>query len=339
MARQYAMYLASLALFGSNGIIAAMVSLPSLDIVVARTFLGAALLCALLAAAALAARLKRRTRKGAAAAPAPVRSDSGSMPADRRGRARALACYAVSGAALGASWITLFEAYRLIGVGTASLAYYCGPVIVMALSPLVFRERLSARKLLGFAAVAVGAVCVSAQALEGGQNVAGLALGGASAVLYAVMIVFSKLAARACPREADRGLRNAAIQLCAGFAVAAAYSVAMRGLASLAVPAAPSDVTPLLVLGLVNTGVGCFLYFSSLGKLPVQTVAVCGYLEPLSAVVLSVVVLGEPMGAIQLAGAVLIVGGAAFCELSDRVGSYSKERCWYSPLLRNPRLR
>jgi drug/metabolite transporter (DMT)-like permease len=44
-------------------------------------------------------------------------------------------------------------------------------------------------------------------------------------------------------------------------------------------------------------------------------VAVCGYLEPLSAVVLSAVFLKETLMPIQIAGAVLIIGGAVFAEM------------------------
>lgn len=313
MGRSYAAYLSSLLLFGSNGIVAAMIALPSLDIVVARTFLGALLLGALFGASFVARHVK--SRRGAA------RNPASSVTA--RQNATAIALLACSGAALGASWIVLFEAYRLVGVGTASLMYYCGPVIVMAVAPLLFKERLGIKKIAGFGTVAIGAVLVSVQALEGGQDPQGLALGAASAIAYAVMIVCSKKATAVCPTAADRGLRNSFIQLLAGFAVAAAYSALTQGPDALLIPAAPADIAPLLMLGLINTGVGCFLYFSSIGRLPVQTVAVCGYLEPLSAVVLATLILGEPMSAVQLAGAVLIVGGAAFCELSGFQASAS----------------
>ncbi|HIS41032.1 MAG TPA: DMT family transporter [Candidatus Aphodovivens avistercoris] len=308
MGTSYAAYLSSLLLFGSNGIVAALVALPSSNIVVARTGLGAALLGVLLVGAALARRAAKRN--GAAPARAGRLSD---------GESRALVCFALSGAALGAGWIVLFEAYRLVGVGTASLLYYCGPIIVMAAAPLLFKERLTAAKMGGFAAVALGAFLVSAQALEGGSDPRGLLLGGVSALAYAVMVVCTKKAASFCPNVAERGLRNAFVQLAAAFAVAAALAAAVQGPGALLVPVAPGDAAPLLMLGLVNTGVGCFLYFTSVGRLPVQTVAVCGYVEPLSAVLLSALLLGEPLGAVQIAGALLIVGGAAFCELSGRL--------------------
>jgi drug/metabolite transporter (DMT)-like permease len=77
----------------------------------------------------------------------------------------------------------------------------------------------------------------------------------------------------------------------------------------------PGSVIPILVLGIANTGIGCYFYFSSIGDLPVQTVAICGYLEPLSAVIFSAIFLNEIMDTVQIAGALLILGGAAFGEL------------------------
>ena len=67
-----------------------------------------------------------------------------------------------------------------------------------------------------------------------------------------------------------------------------------------------------------NTGIGCLLYFSAVAKLPVQTVAVVGYLEPLSAVVFSAVLLGEAITPVRLMGAALVIGGAIFCELAGK---------------------
>ena len=75
------------------------------------------------------------------------------------------------------------------------------------------------------------------------------------------------------------------------------------------------SLIPILILGIVNTGIGCYFYFSSIGHLPVQTVAICGYLEPLSALIFSAALLGEKLGPAQISGAALILGGTAFGEL------------------------
>ena len=57
---------------------------------------------------------------------------------------------------MGLSWIFLYEAYQRIGVGLSSVAYYCGPVIVLLAAPLVFRKRLTAAQTACFGVVFTG---------------------------------------------------------------------------------------------------------------------------------------------------------------------------------------
>ena len=278
-------YLAALLLFGSNGIIAAAIALPSSDIVLLRTFLGALSLVAILA-------ITQRHN---------LQSPS---------RPREAAALILSGAALGASWIFLFRAYQTIGVGISSLLYYCGPIIVMALSPLIFGEKLTGGKITGFIAVACGAFLIAAQGLGGNMPIAGIA----SAFCYALMVIASKGAPHI------EGLENSALQVSSAFATALVLTLATQGAPSFFSPSIANgiDWRAVAMLGIVNTGLGCLLYFSAVAKLPVQTVAVVGYLEPLSAVVFSVVLLGEAVTPVRLMGAALIIGGAIFCEVAGK---------------------
>ena len=77
------------------------------------------------------------------------------------------------------------------------------------------------------------------------------------------------------------------------------------------------NIVHILTLGILNTGVGCYFYFSSIQKLSATTVSVCGYIEPLSAVIFSVILLGEKLTFIQVIGAVFIMGGAILSETLD----------------------
>lgn len=285
-------YLAALLLFGSNGIIAAAIALPSSDIVLLRTFLGALSLVIILVT----------TQRHKLQAPS---------------RPREAAALILSGAALGASWIFLFRAYQTIGVGISSLLYYCGPIIVMALSPLIFGEKLTGGKITGFIAVACGAFLITAQGLGGNMPIAGIACGIASAFCYALMVIASKGAPHI------EGLENSTLQVGAAFVTALILTLITQGVPSFLSPsiAAGIDWRAVAMLGIVNTGLGCLLYFSAVAKLPVQTVAVVGYLEPLSAVVFSVVLLGEAVTPVRLMGAALIIGGAIFCELAGKRAS------------------
>ncbi len=281
-------YLAALLLFGSNGIIAAAIALPSSHIVLLRTFLGLSLITIL-----------ATTQHHKLQAPS---------------RPREAAALLLSGAALGASWIFLFRAYQTIGVGVSSLLYYCGPIIVMALSPLIFGEKLTGGKIAGFVAVACGAFLIAAQGLGGNMPIAGIVCGIASAFCYALMVIASKGAPHI------EGLENSTLQVCAAFVTALVLTLITQGAPSIpsAGIAASIDWRAVAMLGVVNTGIGCLLDFSAVAKLPVQTVAVVGYLEPLSAVVFSAALLGEAITPVRLMGAALIIGGAIFCELAGK---------------------
>lgn len=275
--KAFCKYVLALLLFGSNGIVASRIALGSYEIVLLRTLIGSLLLAAIF----LLTREKLTAWR----------------------HKRELVFLAASGAAMGASWMFLYEAYQQIGVGVASLAYYCGPVLVMALSPLLFRERLTAAKLTGFALVLCGVFLVNGQALGEGKGGWGLFCGAMSAALYAAMVIFNKKA------EGITGLQNSMLQLWVSFLTVAVFVGLKQGFA---ISVASADWAPILVLGLLNTGAGCYFYFSSIGRLPVQTVAICGYLEPLSAVLLSVLLLREAMRPVQCVGAALMLGGAVF---------------------------
>lgn len=70
---------------------------------------------------------------------------------------------ALSGVAMGLSWMFLYEAYNRIGVSISSLLYYCGPVIVILLAPIVFKEKLTVHKLVGLFSVFIGIIFVKWQ--------------------------------------------------------------------------------------------------------------------------------------------------------------------------------
>ena len=273
-------YISALLLFGLNGIVASHIPMNSYEIVFLRTLIGSILLIALF----LIGKGKFHIKE--------YKKDT--------------LFIVLSGVAMGTSWMFLYEAYQQIGVSLSSLLYYCGPVIVMILSPLIFREKLTAPKLFGFATVLVGIFLVNGNATQSSSNPWGLFCGAMSAVMYFFMVTLNKQS------KNISGMENSVIQLVVSFLTVAVFMGIKQGFV-LDVPV--SAWGWILVLGIVNTGIGCYLYFSPLANLPVQTVAVCGYLEPLSAVVFAALLLGEKMTVIQIVGAVCIIGGAMIGEL------------------------
>ena len=273
-------FVASMVIFGTNGLIVANISLGSAEIVLMRTFLGSLFLLAIV--------LVKRSFSFA------------DLKAD-------LVPATIGGAALGLNWVLLFSAYRSAGVGLSTLTYYCGPIIVLALSPVLFREKLTWNKLLAIAAVAVGMFCITGDIEPGSDVQTGILFGGGAALLYASLIVANKRVKRLS------GLNCAMYELIVAFFVVLIYLLASN--VKLPVIPAAEDIVWVLAIGLVNTGLAYYLYFSSLQKLPGQTVALVCYIDPLTALLVSGAFLGEKLLGVQIAGAVLILGGACLGEL------------------------
>lgn len=274
------LFVASMVIFGTNGLIVANISLGSAEIVLMRTFLGSLFLLAIV--------LVKRSFSFA-----DLKADL--IPAT------------IGGAALGLNWVLLFSAYRSAGVGLSTLTYYCGPIIVLALSPVLFKEKLTWNKLLAIAAVAVGMFCITGDIEPGSDVQTGILFGGGAALLYASLIVANKRVKRLS------GLNCAMYELIVAFFVVLIYLLASN--VKLPVIPAAEDIVWVLAIGLVNTGLAYYLYFSSLQKLPGQTVALVCYIDPLTALLVSGAFLGEKLLGVQIAGAVLILGGACLGEL------------------------
>ena len=274
------LFVASMVIFGTNGLIVANISLGSAEIVLMRTFLGSLFLLAIV--------LVKRSFSFA-----DLKADL--IPAT------------IGGAALALNWVLLFSAYRSAGVGLSTLTYYCGPIIVLALSPVLFKEKLTWNKLLAIAAVAVGMFCITGDIEPGSDVQTGILFGGGAALLYASLIVANKRVKRLS------GLNCAMYELIVAFFVVLIYLLASN--VKLPVIPAAEDIVWVLAIGLVNTGLAYYLYFSSLQKLPGQTVALVCYIDPLTALLVSGAFLGEKLLGVQIAGAVLILGGACLGEL------------------------
>ena len=72
------------------------------------------------------------------------------------------------------------------------------------------------------------------------------------------------------------------------------------------------------MLGVLHTGVAYCLYFSGMAYLPVQTVAVLGYLEPVVSVLTSALLLAEPLSFTGWIGSALVIVSAALSELPEK---------------------
>lgn len=271
----------AMVIFGTIGLIRRHIDLPSSFIALARAVIGAGFLAAILA-------LRRQKPDFAAIG-------KSALP------------LVLSGAFLGFNWVFLFESYRYTTVATATLCYYMAPILVILASPLL-KERLSPRKLLCVAAALAGIVLVSGAADSGigTENAAGILFGLAAAAFYACVMLLNKKIR--VPSAYDKTI----VQLSVAALVLVPYVLLTEDMS--AITFTPLSAGLLLTAGVVHTGIAYALYFGSMGTLPAQTVALYSYIDPVLAIFLSALLLGEPMTPLTALGAVLVLGAAFLGE-------------------------
>ena len=214
------------------------------------------------------------------------------------------------GAAMGFNWILLFEAFRFTTVSVATLSYYFAPVIVMVVCPLLFREKLNGRQILCFAMSTLGLVLITGTAGGGSRDLLGILLGLGAAVLYASVMLLNKFI------KGVAGLHRTFIQFLAAITVLLPYVAFGSGFHFSELNS--RGWVMLLIVGLVHTGITYCLYFSALKELPGQKVAILSYVDPLVAVMVSVIWLQEPITVTQILGGALILGFTLWSELPGK---------------------
>lgn len=284
MKDSYIKFILATVIFGTNGIIASHIPLSSYEIVLCRTILGGTFL--------LIRALCRRQWHVLFTAPR-----------------RSLVWLVLSGIFLAGNWLFLYEAYQQIGVSLATLICYFGPVLIMILSRFVFHEPFTLPKVAGMIIVTGGMICINGADFQANGLSWGLVCGLLCALCFALLIVAMKKTA------GISGIISPACQLLVASLVVGLVTCTMSS-----GPAAldGTAIACILCLGIVNTGIGYSLYFSGIQNLSAQTVSICGYIEPLTALALSGLLLGEVLTAVQWLGAVLVLGGVALSELWHR---------------------
>ena len=280
----YVKFILATVIFGTNGIIASHIPLSSYEIVLTRTVLGGLFLLIL----------------------ATWRREWSSLRSVPRS---SLIWLILSGIFLAGNWLFLYEAYQQIGVSLATLMCYCGPILIMILSYFVFHEPFTLPKVAAMVIVTVGILCINGADVQAHGLSWGLVCGFLSAVCFALLIIAMKKA------TGIGGILSPACQLLIASLVVGAVTLSMP------TPAVSLDLTNLacmLCIGLINTGLGYWLYFAGVQRLSAQSVSICGYLEPFTALALSALLLGESLTLLQWLGAACILGGVALSELWKR---------------------
>lgn len=219
-----------------------------------------------------------------------------------------------SGIAIGLNWILLFQSYKYTTIPNATLSYYCAPIFVLLLAPFVLKERLTLTKFACILTAMIGLFMIvqtgSGDTSGDYQHTVGILYGLSAAVLYAGVILLNKFI-KDLP-----GFETTVMQLFIAALVLVPYVLLKNPFFGSHITG--SSLLFILIVGIVHTGMAYFLYFTSLKDLPGQSIAVLSYIDPISAVMMAALFLGERMSLLQIFGGLLILSSTFLSEWLER---------------------
>jgi drug/metabolite transporter, DME family len=206
-----------------------------------------------------------------------------------------------------------FTAMNMLSVSTAVILLYTSPVFVMIFSAIVFKERITIKKLtlVLFTIAGCGLIAgTNGVSTDPAGTIIGYLIGIGSGVGYALYSIFGKLALA--------NYTSFTITLYT-FLTASVFLLPITKIWTKS-----EDVFVLYNFGciaglaLVSTVLAYLLYTWGLGRMEGSRAAVLATIEPVTAMVLGIFLFGERLTFIQLAGAIAILGSVAMYNLKPR---------------------
>lgn len=209
---------------------------------------------------------------------------------------------------IGVFFYCLFSAAYYLPGGTAAVIMSCQPLLVMGLSALLFKEKIT---LASLTALGLGILGIMLLVLQGSMalNWQGVAFGLAGAASMALGLVLTKY----WGKPANFTLIDfTGWQLTFGGVALLPMALYLEGL--------PMSLTGLNILGysylcIVGSVFGYMIWFRGIAKLPVVTSSFLGFLSPISAGVLGYFILDEQLTPMQWLGVFAIIMAIVLTQL------------------------
>jgi drug/metabolite transporter (DMT)-like permease len=229
---------------------------------------------------------------------------------------RALVVVGVLGVVDACNALCFFEAMQRTTVAIAVLCHYLTPVIVALLSPVLLGEPRRRSTLVALALSLAGLVLLlQPWGHVSADDVEGAALASLSAVFYAASLFLGKtLVTTLSTWELAAWPKLTSVPILIVAAVLSSGGLALEPIPGLI----------LVAGGIVCGALPLWLFYVGLARLQASQVSVLTLVEPLVAVLVGVLVWGEPLAVIGIVGGALVLVGAgiiARAGASDAVPS------------------
>jgi drug/metabolite transporter (DMT)-like permease len=197
-----------------------------------------------------------------------------------------------------------FAGLRYITASLERLILYLNPTLVLALGVFLFRRRVTRTQILALAVSYSGVLCVFGKevTIEGASVPLGACLVFGSAVSYAVYLAYSGEEVRRLGALRLTGLATSVACI-----ICIVQFLLLRPLSAMAV--APQVLWLSLLNAVVCTFTPVLMIMMAIERIGATLTAQAGAIGPLSTILMSVLLLGEPFTAWVAAGSVLVIAG------------------------------
>lgn len=216
---------------------------------------------------------------------------------------RLIAAYAGAGVIVSLHWLTFYGSIKLSNASVGATCMALGPVFLAFIEPLIIKRRFDVREVLLGAAMIPGVILVVG-GVPAGMRL-GIAVGALSAFLVAIFGTWNKLLVdRADP------IAVTAIELTSGALLLTIVTALMPGSDTAFIIPGARDAIYLLALAIGCTIIPFTLALVALRQLSAFAAQLAVNLEPVYAIILATVLLGEhhDLNARFYAGVAIILG-------------------------------
>lgn len=214
--------------------------------------------------------------------------------------------------------ICYLTSIRYSTLAVSSVLLSTAPAYVIIFSAILFKEKITARKIIALVMMLAGCVLMTG-CYEGELAVSpkGLILGALSGVFYALYSIFSRFAL-------NRGYASETISFYTFLfaAIGVCPFVEFRHLTGVL----SGEMMPyILGLGIIGCALPYILYTKGLGQVETSLAAILATSEPIMAALVGIVFFAEPLGINDVAGILLVVLSIVVINLHNPAGLLKKQ--------------
>ena len=215
----------------------------------------------------------------------------------------------LSGIGIGLNWIFLFESYDYTSLSISTVCNYFAPIIVMVLSPIILKEKISLKQVICLIIAVVGLILIvgAFEFKKDSNNLIGIILSLLAACLYAVVILINKKI------NFVDSIQRTFFQFLSLAIILLPYTLFTTGFNIFKLSV--TNLLWLLLLGVVHTGIAYCMYFTSIKDMSGQKISILSFIDPVTSIMLAFFIFNDQLTGFQLVGALLILFATIFSEI------------------------